>query len=221
MLPDFWLNEGGQSATGALLDHVLDWHAEGRALGVNGHEKVQQYIGEKLAASSGDFQNNVLVVPDFNGNRSPFANPHMRGAIYGLDLDASFDSLARLYHGAATGIGYGTRQIIAALDSGGYAIREIFLTGGHAKSALLTQIYADTTGCDIILPRETDAVLLGTGIVAAVAAGWHADLTAAGRAMVHTGRRVAPSPATRALHDRRYAIFKRMVGLGREFASAS
>ena len=33
MIPGLWLNEGGQSATGALLDHVLDWHAEGRNLG--------------------------------------------------------------------------------------------------------------------------------------------------------------------------------------------
>jgi len=26
MVPGFWLNEGGQSATGKLLDHVIDTH---------------------------------------------------------------------------------------------------------------------------------------------------------------------------------------------------
>lgn len=26
MIPDLWLNEGGQSATGKLLDHVIDTH---------------------------------------------------------------------------------------------------------------------------------------------------------------------------------------------------
>ena len=26
MLPEYWLNEGGQSATGALIDHVIQSH---------------------------------------------------------------------------------------------------------------------------------------------------------------------------------------------------
>ncbi len=29
MIPGLWLNEGGQSATGALIDHVIDSHARG------------------------------------------------------------------------------------------------------------------------------------------------------------------------------------------------
>lgn len=27
MVPEYWLTEGGQSATGALLDHIIDNHA--------------------------------------------------------------------------------------------------------------------------------------------------------------------------------------------------
>ena len=27
MIPEFWLTEGGQSATGALLDHIVENHS--------------------------------------------------------------------------------------------------------------------------------------------------------------------------------------------------
>ena len=32
MLPGLWLNEGGQSATGALIDHIITTHAGGAEL---------------------------------------------------------------------------------------------------------------------------------------------------------------------------------------------
>jgi FGGY-family pentulose kinase len=209
MLPGFWLNEGGQSATGALLDHVLAWHAEGRALGAEGHARVLARAGELMAAEGPGFIGELMVLPDFNGNRSPLADPHRKGAIFGLTLDSSFDGLVRLYAAAAMGIAFGTRHVLDTLDEGGYAIRRIHLTGGHAASPLLVRLTADATGRAVELPRENDSVLLGSAIVAtAAAAGVHASLRAAARAMTGAGAVVEPDPATRAWYEAGYRLFR-------------
>jgi FGGY-family pentulose kinase len=211
MLPGYWLNEGGQSATGALLDHILDWHAEGRALGADRHERVVAHIQRRRGENGPGYAGDLLVVPDFHGNRSPLADPHLRGVIHGLDLDASFESLARLYHAAAVGIAYGTRHIIEELNRHGYAITRLHLTGGHTRNTLLIQTYADVTGCEIMLPREEDGVLLGTSLAAAAASGLYPDLAACGRAMVHDSRIVAPDPDATRIHARGYRAFQLML----------
>jgi FGGY-family pentulose kinase len=209
--PGWWLNEGGQSATGAVLDHLLDWHAAAQTLGSDRHGAIGAGIERLRQAQPQTFGAGLLVAPDFNGNRSPLADPQLRGTIHGLDLDASFDGLARLYHAAALGIGYGTRHIIDTLNAHGYAITQLNLTGGHSRSPLLVQIYADATGCDVLLPRESDAVLLGSAIGAALAAGHFQHGAQAGKAMVHPGSRVQPTPATRSRYEREYAAFRLLL----------
>lgn len=210
MVPGLWLNEAGQSATGALLDHILDWHAEGRPLGKDGHRRVGARIAELLAAEGPAFVGDLQVIPDFRGNRSPLADPHATGVIHGLTIDASFDALCRLYYATAVGIALGTRHILDALDEAGYDITELRLTGGHAASEVLVRLYADSTGCTVVLPEESDGVLLGSAIVASVGAGLHPDIGTASAAMVRAGRRVEPDPSVREFFDRRYRSFLAM-----------
>jgi FGGY-family pentulose kinase len=211
MMPGFWLNEGGQSATGALLDHVLDWHAEGRDLPGDRHATLARHIEKRLAEVGPGYAADLLVLPDFRGNRSPLADPSRKGAVFGLDLDSSFESLARLYYAAAVGIAYGTRHIVDAMNAKGYAIDRLHLTGGHARTDFLTRLYADATGCTVVLAREPDAVTLGSAINAAAAAGLHPDLASAGAAMCGEGRRVAPDARARAVHDAGYRRFRDML----------
>jgi len=211
MMPGLWLNEGGQSATGALLEHILDWHAEGRGLSDNRHEPVAARIVELLAADGPGMLGDLHVQPDFHGNRSPLADPLARGAIHGLTLDSSFDSLARLYYAAAIGIGLGNRHIVDTMNAAGYAIDHLHLTGGQAANRMLVQLYADTADCTVVLPQEADGVLLGTGVVAATAAGLYPSLEAAGKAMVRPGEVIRPDPAQRAFFDRRYCAFLLMI----------
>jgi FGGY-family pentulose kinase len=211
MLPGLWLNEAGQSASGALLDHILDLHAEGRNLGPQRHARVLARLQELLAEQGPALAGDLQVIPDFHGNRSPLANPSATGAISGLTLDSSFDSLARLYYATAISIALGTRHILDALGRSGYAIRTIHLTGGHIANPLLVSLYADATGREVSIPKEEDSVLLGTAAVAATAAGLHPSLSDAARAMIGPGRTIKPIAASASLFEWQYRRFLLML----------
>jgi FGGY-family pentulose kinase len=207
VLPGLWLNEGGQSATGALLDHVLRLHSAGGEPDAALHGRVVGRIGELRAAEGAAFAERLHVLPDFHGNRSPLADPHAVGVVSGLTLDSSFDSLCRLYYRTAVAVALGTRHIIDALNIHGYRIDTLHLTGGHAKNPLLVELYADVTGCRLVVPETEDAVLLGTAMVAAAGAGLHRDLRGAAAAMAPAGRERAPEPEAAARFGRDYKTF--------------
>jgi FGGY-family pentulose kinase len=210
VVPELWLNEGGQSASGALLDHLLAWTAEGRALGPRGHDVVLKRIGKLRARDGPAFARELHVLPDFHGNRSPLADPTPRGVISGLALDASLDAVARLYYAGAVAIALGTRHILDQLGDHGYAIDHLHLTGGHAHNPLLVELYADATGCSVVLGEEEDGVLLGTAMVAAVAAGRYSSLAEAAAAMGRPGRVIAPAAGSRGHFDARYRAYLAM-----------
>jgi FGGY-family pentulose kinase/HAD superfamily hydrolase (TIGR01509 family) len=209
-LNDFWLNEGGQSATGALLDHVIRLHGAGGEPDAAMHRKITDRIMELRQEAGLDLAGRLHVLPDFHGNRSPFADPHALGVISGLSLDAGFDSLCHLYWRTAVSIALGVRHILDALNENGYGIDTLHITGGHTKNPILMELYADATGCTVIEPLTEDATLLGTGMVAATAAGFFPSLADACAAMHQGGARREPNPEARRRFDRDYEIFLEM-----------
>jgi ribulose kinase len=130
--------------------------------------------------------------------------------VSGLPLSAGAEDLARLYLAAVQGIAYGTREILEALAAQGYAPDTLIATGGDARNEVFLREHADATGCRIVLPEETEAVLLGAAMLGATAAGLHPSLPEAMDAMSRSGRVIAPDPRARAWHDARYRIHLRM-----------
>ncbi len=206
VLPGLWLEEAGQSASGALLDHVVALHAASRMLEGNPHTALVARIAELRGNEGEAFARGLHVLPDFHGNRSPLADPHATGVISGLTLDSSADALARVYYRTAVAIALGTRHILDAMNAQGWRIDTLNVAGGHTKNPLLMQLYADTTGCRVIEPVE-DAVLLGSAMTATVAAGLHPSLAEAAAAMGRSAREYAPDPSRRAGFDRDYRAF--------------
>lgn len=209
-LPGLWLSEGGQSATGALLDHIVRWHGAGGEPDAALHRKITERIMQLRAGEGLDLAGRLHVLPDFHGNRSPLADPHALGVISGLTLDSSFDSLCRLYWRTAVAIALGLRHVLDALNANGYGIDTLHVTGGHTRNPLLMELYADATGCTVVEPVGGDAVLLGTAMAAAAAAGLYPNLTEACAAMRQEGRARRPNPAAWPRFDRDYRVFLEM-----------
>ncbi len=207
VLPGQWLIEGGQSATGALLDHVVRVHSAGGEPTAANHARIAARIGELRAEEGPAFASRLHVLPDFHGNRSPLADPHALGVISGLSLDASFDGLCRLYWRAAVAIALGIRHILEKLGEAGYPVDTLHVTGGHVRNPLLMELYRDVTGCRVVAPDGGDAVLSGTAMVAAVAGGLYPDLPAAGAGMYAGGTAFLPDASRKAGYDRDYRRF--------------
>ena len=217
MIPGLWLSEGGQSATGALIDHIVQTHAAYPALVTLAEQHgqtVYQVLNDRLADLPGDspalLTRHLHVLPDFIGNRSPRADTSVRGSIVGLGLSATLDDLAVLYLATIQSIAYGTRHIIEAMNGNGYTIDTIMACGGGTKNPVFLRAHADATGCRIVLPREPEAILLGAAMLGAVAGEAYGELRAAMAGMSGAGSIIEPDPAVKSYHDARYAVFQRL-----------
>lgn len=209
-LPGSWLIEGGQSVTGALLDHIIRLHGAGGQADAAAHRRIAARIAELREAEGDAFAARLHVLPDFHGNRSPLADPHAVGVISGLTLEHDFDSLCRLYYRTAVAIALGVRHILETLNANGYVIDTLHVTGGHTKNPLLMELYADATGCTVVEPELDEAVLAGTAMIAATAAGLHQTLAEACVAMAKPGRSRSPDPQRADAFDRDYRAFLAM-----------
>ena len=178
MVPGFWLNEGGQSAAGAAIDHLIKSHpayneavAAAHAQGVEILEFLERRIvsRSKSPGEAALFARDIHVLPEFLGNRSPFADPDSRAIVAGMDLDVDIDSMERLFVAGLCGLAYGLADVVEAFRSHGVDSDLMVISGGAGRSSLVRQIMADTTGLTVAVPETQEPVLLGAAMLGAVA----------------------------------------------------
>ncbi|EYR78692.1 FGGY-family carbohydrate kinase [Shinella sp. 838] len=226
MVPGMWLNEGGQSAAGAAIEQLLSFHpaageaaALAKAQGLSLPAFLAGLAAENVPtlSAAAELADGVHVVPEFLGNRAPFADPHARAAIVGLGMERDLANLVSLYIAGLCGIGYGLRQIIDAQAAAGAPIDRIVISGGAGQLDLVRQLLSDTTGKALLATRAEEPVLLGAAILGSVAAGAFPDVRAAMAALSATDRTYQPAGADiAALHTERYDAFTRLQTLARE-----
>lgn len=216
MLPNLWLNEAGQSAAGAAIDHLISMHPaypEACRLAQKQNLAVSMWLSSQVKARLSNLSDAVLlaktlhVVPEFLGNRSPNADPQAKAIIAGLDMDKSLDSLTKLYVAGIAGIAYGLRQILEAQTKAGLKVDKVVVSGGAGQDPLIRQMLADATGVPVVAPASPEPMLLGSAMLAALASGTYTDLTDAMKHMSRFGAHYLPERRHHALHASKYDAF--------------
>ena len=225
LLPGRWLNEGGQSAAGAGIDHLVRSHpafSEAEEAAEKAGQGILEFLERRVLARSPSLSDAARlaqeyhVLPEFLGNRSPFADPDARAIIAGLDLERSIESLEQLYVAGLCGLAYGLADVVDAMRAQEIQCGSMVISGGAARSPLVRQIMADTTSLAVALPATPEPVLLGSAMLGAVAGGAYDSLDAAMHAMSKIGEITVANAALSDFHAAKRRVHRLLQDLDRD-----
>ena len=200
ILPGFYGIEAGQSAVG----DIFKWFVEGVLKDVKLHAKLTAEAAKLQPGQSG-----LLALDWNNGNRTILVDQRLTGLLVGQTL---YTTQAEIYRALIEATAFGARAIIERIKEYGVPIDRVVCAGGIAeKNPLLMQIYADITGCTMLVAGSSQACALGSAVSAAVLAGAHPDFPTAQKKMTSL-KKVAykPKAAAQKTYNQLYALYRQL-----------
>jgi xylulokinase len=194
--------EQDMAASGAALAWVRD-----RLLG--GRHSFGRL--DALAAAVPPGADGLQFLPFMMGARATRWNPDARGVWFGLRAAHGTGALVR---SVLEGVAFELRACLDVLAGIDVRVEGMLAVGGGARSDVWNQIFADATGREVRVPRQTDAASLGAMLLAARAVGDEPDVEAAARAANPVVRAFTPDPVAagtyRALYPRYNELYDRL-----------
>jgi xylulokinase len=194
-LPDTW------EAMGVMLNAAgsLRWFRDALAPDASFEELTTE------AARWGPGADGLTFLPYLQGERTPHADPDVRGAFSGLDLRHDRGALARA---VLEGVAFGLRDSLELLRALGVSPEKGRVSGGGARSRLWLEIVASVLGIPLELTVVEEGSAYGAALLAGVASGVFADAEEAVGACVRPGASVAPNAAWAPAYEEGYARFR-------------
>ncbi|KAA8650040.1 FGGY-family carbohydrate kinase [Aspergillus tanneri] len=224
--PGYWMAEGGQSATGELLKHVIETHpAFNQAVSIaeSYNANIYEYLNEHLkemaheqkAPTVSYLGRHFFFYGDLWGNRSPIADSGMTGSVVGLTSDKTVDGLAVYYYGTLEFIALQTRQIVETMNQAGHNITSIFMSGSQCQNDILVRLIASACNMPVLIPRYIHAAvchgaaMLGAKAASADTDGVTEDLWEIMDRMSKPGKKIVPTDNVneKNLLDVKYRVF--------------
>ena len=196
LMQGMWLIEGGQVSAGSILRWLTSTMLKLDEKG------VRKLIAEASDVSPGS--GGLLALDFWMGNRTPYRDPQLRGAIFGLTLA---HRPAELYRSCVEAIAYGTRNVLQSFEDAGVPVDTLTVSGGIRHNPLWVQITADVLGRSFGLVRAGNLATRGAAICGAVAARRYGSLREAAAAMAVDAATVEPEASSIDRYESGFALY--------------
>lgn len=147
----------------------------------------------------------LLFLPYLTGERTPYADPNIRGGFVGLTLRHDKRHMVRA---VLEGVAYSLRDCIEIFRDLAVPINQVRAVGGGARSLVWRQIIADVFGTELVTVNITDSTAYGAGLLAGVGVGVYASVPEACAQTIRIVDRVEPKPINVALYDAYYPVYR-------------
>lgn len=214
IIPGMLGMEAGQSAYGdyyAWFQQVITEPVR-ELLGEKAADELTQklipHLSEK-AALLPLTENDPVATDWINGRRTPDANHALKAAFIGLNLGTDAIKFFKMIVEATA---FGSKAIVDRFIEEGVPIKQVIAIGGVAKKApFVMQTLCDVLNMPIKVASSDQACALGAAMNASVAAGVHADLFAAQKAMGSGfDAHYQPRPAYVEVYQKLYKKYQRL-----------
>ena len=214
--PSFWaahfLEEGtyvltgGMSTSGSLTKWFRDGFAPLEVEAEKGGGENAYAALARLAATSPQGANGLVVLPYFSGERTPLLDPDAKGMIFGLGLH---HKRADVYRAMLESVGFGIRHNIDVMKEQGAEPKRILAVGGGTHNPLWMQIVSDIAGIEQHIPAQQIGASYGDAFLAGVGVRLFSGTVEASR-WVKTGQVVRPEPTAHRRYEDHYRLYREL-----------
>jgi xylulokinase len=163
-------------------------------------------MAEKSPAGS----RGLVFLPYLFGERCPVADPNARGIFFGLSSQTGRNELVR---SVMEGVAFNIRamfELVLAFTP----VKDVYITGGGAKSRIWGQILADVLNTELKVLNMEEGPALGAALIAGVGSGSFESFEAAKKKILKVTRVITPheEPA----YERNYRLFLQIYDANRK-----
>lgn len=149
-----------------VAGQAVDWLQDNLGMINNAFESREA----ALASTNND---EVYVVPAFNGLGSPYWDPDARGSVFGLTRGTNKNDFIKA---TLQSIAYQTKDVVETMvKDTGLEINTLKADGGASRNTYLMQFQADILNIEIDRAAEEDTTALGVAFLAGLAVGYWKD----------------------------------------------
>ncbi len=204
MEPDTYCFVGCTTTSGSLTrwfrDNLAPAEVAAQAAGgENAYAAMAKLLNESPLGAKG-----LIVLPYFEGERTPLHDPAAKGLMFGLTLT---HNRADIYRAILEGVAFSIRHNVDVMHADGVVAKRILGVGGGTKNLEWMQMISDIADIEVLIPEQQIGASYGDAFMAGVGAGIFKDLSEITR-WVRNKYQIKPNHDNWIKYDPLYKIYR-------------